>query len=81
MSDQPAPAGLDLVIGFVNTRDDDEGTDALASPELAQQWLAQSGLPGAGATPSARELERLVSLREAPARAAERQQHGRATAG
>ena len=65
MSDQPAPAGLDLVIGFVNTRDDDEGTDALASPELARQWLAQSGLPGLGATPSARELERLVSLREA----------------
>ncbi len=65
MSDQPAPGGLDLVIGFINTRDDDEGTDALASPELAQQWLARSGLPGAGATPSAGELDRLVGLREA----------------
>lgn len=65
MSDQPAPGRLDLVMDFVNTRDDDEGTDALASPELGQEWLGQSGLPGAGARPSVDELERLVSLREA----------------
>lgn len=65
MSDEPAPGRLDLVMGFVNTRDDDEGTDALASASLAREWLAQSGLAGDGALPSASELERLLSLREA----------------
>lgn len=65
MSDHPAPGRLDLVMGFVNTSDDDERTDALASASLAQEWLAQSGLPGIATLPSASELGRLVSLREA----------------
>ena len=65
MSDQPAPGRLDLVMGFVNTRDDDQGTDDLASSKLAQKWLGQSELPSDEAVPSPDELERLVDLREA----------------
>lgn len=42
VSAQP-PAGLDLVIDFVNTRDIDAGTDELASPEQLQTWLAARG--------------------------------------
>ena len=41
---KPAPAPLLLVQAFVNTRDLDLGTDLLADPGPANQWLRQSGL-------------------------------------
>jgi predicted RNA-binding Zn ribbon-like protein len=41
---KPAPAPLLLVQAFVNTRDLDLGTDLLADPGPANQWLHQSGL-------------------------------------
>jgi predicted RNA-binding Zn ribbon-like protein len=41
---KPAPAPLLLVQSFVNTRDLDLGTDLLAGPGPASEWLHQSGL-------------------------------------
>src|SRR5215813_8406633 len=41
---KPAPAPLLLVQSFVNTRDLDLGTDLLADPGPANEWLHQSGL-------------------------------------
>jgi len=41
---KPAPAPLLLVQAFVNTRDLDLGTDVLADPGPANQWLHRSGL-------------------------------------
>lgn len=60
-----APGRLELVRGFVNTRDIEEGTDELGSAEALAGWLAARGLlgerPGA---PSARDLRTAVALRE-----------------
>jgi len=35
---------LEIVRAFVNTRDVDEGTDALSSPEVLRDWFASQGL-------------------------------------
>ena len=39
-----APHKLDLVIDFVNTRDLEEGTDALSKPQDLAEWLAKRRL-------------------------------------
>jgi predicted RNA-binding Zn ribbon-like protein len=62
---KPAPMPLLLVQGFVNTRDLEEGTDLLADPAPARDWLVEAGLlePAAGLTAS--ELEQARNVREA----------------
>jgi predicted RNA-binding Zn ribbon-like protein len=59
---KPAPMPLLLVQGFVNTRDLEEGTDLLADPGTARDWLVQGRLlePAAHPTPSELELARAV---------------------
>ena len=42
---QAAPARLELVRAFVNTRDPDRGIDELAESVNALGWLADRGLP------------------------------------
>lgn len=62
----PLPHGLALVIDFVNTRDLDEGTDALDSPRALGHWLTEHGLFGAGRDSlGAPDLVAAVALREA----------------
>lgn len=65
-STPPAPHGLDLPIGFVNTRDVDAGTDLLSSPAELGSWLSDAGLL---AVQAARANEgdhlRAIELREA----------------
>jgi len=69
---KPAPEPLLLVQAFVNTRDLDLGTDLLADPGQANQWLHRSGLlaprheagPGdLGAARAARESIRALLAR------------------
>lgn len=54
----------DLLVGFVNTLDFDDGIDALASPEGLGRWVSENlpELASARADPSG--PERLISLRE-----------------
>jgi predicted RNA-binding Zn ribbon-like protein len=54
-----APADLEHVRCFVNTRDLELGTEMLASAEDVETWFAARGLPGGG------DVERAVALREA----------------
>jgi len=60
------PHSLDLLIDFVNTRDLDEHTDALASTAGLELWLRDRALldSAAGAL-GEREREQAVELREA----------------
>jgi predicted RNA-binding Zn ribbon-like protein len=64
-TDQTAPAQLELVREFVNTRDVEESTDALETPAGALKWLTAHGLGGEKPSVDAEDLERLVSVREA----------------
>jgi len=61
-----APHELDLVIDFVNTRDLEEGTDALSTPQDLAAWLAKRRL-GTGRTLvlDERDHRHAVNLREA----------------
>jgi predicted RNA-binding Zn ribbon-like protein len=62
---RPAPGRLALVQTFVNTRDLEAGTDALATPEDLAKWLRQVGLAGRGVSAEARDLTVATELREA----------------
>jgi predicted RNA-binding Zn ribbon-like protein len=62
--EKPAPMPLLLVQGFVNTRDLEEGTDALAEPEAARSWLVASGLLNRRAEISSAELKFVREVRE-----------------
>jgi predicted RNA-binding Zn ribbon-like protein len=62
---QLAPGQLELVRGFVNTRDLEQGTDELAESANAAGWLADRGLPTPGGSIPDDDLERLVAVREA----------------
>lgn len=59
---KPAPMPLLLVQGFVNTLDIEEGTDRLADPGVAHDWLVAARLlePGARVSPEEFELAREV---------------------
>lgn len=68
MSSQPAETNLkpeiDLLVDFVNTRDVEEGTDALAEPEQLRGWIAErtgEHLPALDVA----DLRRVQDLREA----------------
>lgn len=64
MTDQAAPAGLELVRQFVNTLDVELATDALATPAGASEWLAAHSL-GDDEPLANDDAERLRRLREA----------------
>jgi predicted RNA-binding Zn ribbon-like protein len=65
VSAQP-PAGLDLVIDFVNTLDAEAGKDELASPRELDAWLSERGLLRAPAPPASDiEHGHAIELREA----------------
>jgi predicted RNA-binding Zn ribbon-like protein len=60
------PNDLDLVIDYVNTLDLETGTDDLATPTAATEWLTARGLlKSRGAGLGADGLEQAVRLREA----------------
>jgi predicted RNA-binding Zn ribbon-like protein len=64
-NDQRAPGELELVRGFVNTRDVEDGTDELSDGASAAGWFTAHGV-AVGAEPfSNAELGRLIEVREA----------------
>jgi len=60
-----APGRLEVVRGFVNTRDIDLGTDTLSSPAGLSAWLREVGLGGSSMRASAGDVRRAAALREA----------------
>ena len=63
--ERPAPADLELVRVFVNTRDPDKGTDELHDTAAAARWLKSQRLRD-GATPlTPRDFARVIEAREA----------------
>jgi predicted RNA-binding Zn ribbon-like protein len=64
-TDHPAPGELELVRGFVNTRDVEEGTDELADGASAAAWFTDHGVAVGGQPFSGAELGRLIEVREA----------------
>ncbi|MGB6852027.1 MAG: CGNR zinc finger domain-containing protein [Thermoanaerobaculia bacterium] len=61
----PAPGDLRVVQAYVNTRDVEEGTDELDSPEALAASLSAWGLLTEGPPPGPGELEKAKQLREA----------------
>ncbi len=61
---KPAPMPLLLVQGFVNTRDLEQGTDLLADPDTARDWLVRTRLLDPVAQPTRSELELARGVRE-----------------
>jgi predicted RNA-binding Zn ribbon-like protein len=61
---KPAPMPLLLVQGFVNTHDLEEGTDLLADPGTARDWLVRARLLEPTAQPTSSELELARAVRE-----------------
>jgi predicted RNA-binding Zn ribbon-like protein len=60
----PIEPEAELLVAFVNTRDVEDGTDAIATPAELAAWAAeQLGEPGSAA-PDAGAHERLLGLRE-----------------
>jgi len=65
MQRNEAPGELELVRRFVNTRDIEEGSDELESPESLLYWFAGMDLLNEdGATADEKDLERALALRE-----------------
>jgi predicted RNA-binding Zn ribbon-like protein len=60
-----APGRLDLVRRFVNSRDVEQDTDAIADATGLTGWLTAQGLLGAGASVREVEVEHALDLREA----------------
>jgi predicted RNA-binding Zn ribbon-like protein len=65
MPSNPAPGQLELVRRFVNTYDAEDGSDAVATPEDLQAWLAERELLEAGHRVSAAEHQRAIAVRGA----------------
>ena len=60
-----APGDLETLRAFVNTRELDEGRDALGDPEALRRWLVEHGLLGPGEPVEAAGHRRALHLREA----------------
>jgi predicted RNA-binding Zn ribbon-like protein len=60
-----APGQLELVRGFLNTHDVEDGVDDLATPAQLGAWLAEHGLLTDGGTPDRGDVRRAVRTREA----------------
>jgi predicted RNA-binding Zn ribbon-like protein len=65
MVKQSAPGRLELIRGFVNTRELDQGTDELDEAGTAAGWLVDRGLPGPDGSMTQQDRARLVAVREA----------------
>jgi predicted RNA-binding Zn ribbon-like protein len=63
--ERPAPGDLELVRGFVNTRDIEERRDELSTPAELHEWLVSHGLLAADEAAGGADLRRAVKLREA----------------
>ena len=63
--EREAPGELELVRGFVNTLDVEEGTDELTTPDQLRSWLAGLGLLDPGDRLTESDLHRTLELREA----------------
>jgi len=61
---KPAPMPLLLVQGFINTLDLEQGTDVLADPGPARDWLVSARLLEPTARVTAQELELAREVRE-----------------
>jgi predicted RNA-binding Zn ribbon-like protein len=61
---KPAPMPLLLVQSLVNTWDVEAGTDVLAEPSSAHDWLCRAGLLHTSDLPGPDEMETLRSVRE-----------------
>ena len=59
-----APGDLELVRRFVNTRDVEEGSDELDSPDSLLGWFSGMGLLDGEATADEEDLQRALALRE-----------------
>ena len=64
MQRNEAPGGLELVRRFVNTRDIEEGSEELDSPESLLTWFAGMDLLDDEAAAEEKDLERALALRE-----------------
>src|SRR5438105_8636076 len=64
-STQAAPAELEIVRSFVNTRDIDEDVETLTTPELLREWLVDHGLDPGTRRLTESDRRRALELREA----------------
>ena len=64
MQRNEAPGELELVRRFVNTRDIEEGSEELDSPESLLTWFASMDLLDDEAAADEKDLERALALRE-----------------
>jgi len=65
MRTNEAPGELELIRRFVNTRDVEEGSDKLHSPDALLSWLAGMGLLNEDvAAADEQDLERVLAVRE-----------------
>lgn len=62
---RPAPGRLALVQAFINTNDLDRGEDRLGTTGAARDWFVSCGLLGDGARVGPRDLDRIITVREA----------------
>lgn len=62
---RPAPGRLALVQAFINTNDLDRGEDRLETTGAARDWFVSCGLLGEGARVGPRDLDRVITVREA----------------
>lgn len=77
MTTSAAPTDLELLRRFINTRDLEDGTDALDTPERTVAWFADLGWLDRAATATVDDVTQLHALREAlRALAAENAGHG-----
>jgi predicted RNA-binding Zn ribbon-like protein len=60
-----APGRLEMIRGFVNTRDVEAGTDAIATPAALADWLVDAGLLPAGEPVPPADVVAAQRLREA----------------
>ena len=60
-----APGALDAIRAFVNTYDVESRADAIAEPAQLAAWLGEQGLADGDVTPTAAQVARAASLREA----------------
>jgi predicted RNA-binding Zn ribbon-like protein len=65
VSSESLPHSFELVVDFVNTRDLEEGTDELGTPEALVGWLSDRGLIDGGASAGPGDLADAIELREA----------------
>jgi predicted RNA-binding Zn ribbon-like protein len=73
---KPAPDGLLLVQGLLNTRSLDEGTDVLSDPPAANAWLLDAGFTSPGRQARPAELRLAREVRESIRALLEAEGHG-----